>query len=58
MEAVTKATGAAISTSMPVLKTIMKIFASIQDVMDHHIDDVQTHETNYTGEFTAFDIRH
>ncbi len=35
-----------------------RFFASIQDVMGHHIDDVQTHETDYTGEFTAFEIRH
>lgn len=35
-----------------------RFFASIQDVMGRHIDDVQSHETDYTGEFTAFEIRH
>ena len=35
-----------------------RFFASIQDVMDRHIDDVQSRETDYTGEFTAFEIRH
>ena len=35
-----------------------RFFASIQDVMDRHIDDVQSRKTDYTGEFTAFEIRH
>ena len=35
-----------------------RFLESIQDVMGRHIDDVQTHQTDHTGEFAEFEIRH